>query len=790
VAANTVSITVSAKDEASGAIARIGANTRAMAADVERATAQTKANLGSLRAPAAVAGVALVGIGIASTKMASDLAEAKNAVKETFGAQGAAVIDDFAKGSADAFGISKRAANEYAATLGAIFKSGASDNQQAAQMSRDAVKLAADLGSLRNLGVDEALEKIRAGLVGEAEPLRAVGILLSDDVVKQAAYRAGIAKTGEALTEGQKVQARWLEIVRQAGPALGDFGRTLETSLPNQMKVAQASTEDLADALGERLIPAARNSIRAVNDVIDAVDDLPAPAESAAVGIAGTTAALIGLGLAISPVKLIKNNLAELWAVVRLGVAAVGGTAAAATAGAAAIAVAGTAFAAYKGLAEAAAMQGNEFASSTKRAMDEGGDAVQATVADFAGLRGELQSDLEAFKAAGKDTTALERQVSELDEMLRLLREAANAIPGAMDAAGNGMAGAAKDAEELTRRVTEGAAAMAAMISTATMAAVREREAMFPSGAEDFAGRGEAGDFPKLTGTDAVKKLQEDSRRIQEAFAASFAASGGGSAASEADPLGDAIAAIQSRFNSELAHAFVTGGEQAFNDLRSQQDQIRAEIGRTADALMQKLGVDLPTALGLAAEAVTSAADAIQAAGDATQQRFNRELAEAFLEPKKGGLEAYNKKLAEQGPLFAEIAHAAQQLMKVMGIQFPEAYSLATDVILAGVDKLKNVVRNDLQGFLGKLAARRSAIGLNAIEGFNVRPELGAGIPTFSALTGSSGGSERPIEVTINRRIDQMIFPVGTDERAVVQAVEQADEPLLRQVRQTFADAR
>lgn len=247
------------------------------------------------------------------------------------------------------------------------------------------------------------------------------------------------------------------------------------------------------------------------------------------------------------------------------------------------------------------------------------------------------------------------------------------------------------------------------------------------------------------------------------------------SGGSKSDPLGDAIKAIQDRFNRDLAQAFATGGDPAFNELKAQQDQLRAEIGRTADDLMTRLGVDLPTALGLAADAVTSAADAIKAAGDATQQRFNSDLAKAFLDPKKGGVDAYNKELAKQGPLFAQIAHAAQQLMKVMGVQFPEAYSLATDVILTGVDKLKNTVQNDLQGFLGKLGARRSAIGLNAIEGFKVR----------SAPSG--GGSQG---ITINRSIGVMNIASGVSQQDVVQAVEAADAPLLRQVRQTFAETR
>lgn len=679
--ANVVTIRVSAKDEASPAMSRIGQNAKTMGADVDRATSQVRTSFGSLRAPAAAVGLAIVGIGVVATKMASDLAEARNAVKETFGPEGVAVIDEFGRTSAESFGVSARAANEYAATLGAIFRAGA-DRGQAAALSRDAVKLAADLGSLRNLRIEDALEKIRAGLVGESEPLRTVGILLSENVTKQAAYRAGIAKTGEELTEGQKVMARWIEIVRQAGPAHGDFGRTLETSLPNQMKVAMASTEDLADALGEKLIPAARNSISAINDLIDTVAGLPAPAETATVGIAGTVAALIALGLAVSPIKLVARNLRELWAIARAGAVAVGigGTAAAATAAAVAVGIAGTAFITYKGLAEAAAMAGNEFASTTKRAMAGGADAVRTTIADFEGLRVALQSDLEAFRASGKDVTALERQLDELDEMLGLLRDSANAIPSAMDAMGNGMAQAAKDAEELTKRVREGAKAIADMKSAAHAAALKELEAMFPQLAEEGAGRGE--DFPPLTGIARVKQLQEDARRVREAQQEREQVE---------DPLGDAIKRIQERLNRDLAEAFVKGGETRMRDLAIEQSFLRAEIGKTAERLVELLGVKFPAAMELAADAI-------------------------------------------------------------LGIE-------------------KKVRRNELQGFLGQLAARRSMLGLQAIEGFSVRMPHSAQ------------------NITINRTIGQLVVNGGTQE-TIVAALERADQPTLDQLARTPATAR
>ena len=71
-------------------------------------------------------------------------------------------------------------------------------------MSSRMVELAADMASAKNVPLDVALEKIRAGLIGESEPLRTMGVLLSEARVKQEAYSSGLAETGTELTNTQK----------------------------------------------------------------------------------------------------------------------------------------------------------------------------------------------------------------------------------------------------------------------------------------------------------------------------------------------------------------------------------------------------------------------------------------------------------------------------------------------------------------------------------------------------------------------------------------------------------
>lgn len=102
-------------------------------------------------------------------------------------------------------------------------------------VSTNLVKLAEDMASYYNISSEEAFVKIRAGLTGETEPLKAIGILVDEQTTKQYAYAAGIAETGEALTQQQKVLARYTALMAQTGLAQGDLARTME-SPANQLR--------------------------------------------------------------------------------------------------------------------------------------------------------------------------------------------------------------------------------------------------------------------------------------------------------------------------------------------------------------------------------------------------------------------------------------------------------------------------------------------------------------------------------------------------------------------------
>ena len=128
----------------------------------------------------------------------------------------------------------------------------ATDN--ALKMSKGVSLLAEDMASFYNLNSTEAFNKIRAGLTGETEPLKALGILVDENTIKQVAYSEGIATTGSELTQQQKVLARYVAILKQTGNAQGDLARTID-SPANQLRILKNQVGQLGLAFSNFLLP-------------------------------------------------------------------------------------------------------------------------------------------------------------------------------------------------------------------------------------------------------------------------------------------------------------------------------------------------------------------------------------------------------------------------------------------------------------------------------------------------------------------------------------------------------
>jgi hypothetical protein len=230
-----------------------------------------------------------------SVKAASDLQESMSKVNVVFETNAKEIVD-WSKTSATAMGISQQKALETAGTFGNLFVALKIGRTESTAMSKSLVQLGSDLGSFNNVSADEALLALRAGLVGETEPLRRFGVNLNQATLEAEAMRMGLTKAGEELTAAAKAQAAYSLILEQTKTAQGDFART-SGGVAAKTKQAAAELENLKATIGEDLIPVQLELLKVGRDLLKFFTDLPDPVKRAAIAI-GLTAGIMAPGIA------------------------------------------------------------------------------------------------------------------------------------------------------------------------------------------------------------------------------------------------------------------------------------------------------------------------------------------------------------------------------------------------------------------------------------------------------------------------------------------------------------
>lgn len=379
----------------------------------------------------------------AAVKFASDAGEALNKLQVVLG-DSASSVEAWSRSAAGSLGMSTGQALEATGTLGNLFTTMGFGQAEAARMSREMVQLSADLASFHNVagGSTVALEKLRSGLVGEAEPMRQLGVLLNETAVQAKAVELGLAGAGGELTEAAKVQARYALILEQTQAAQGDFART-SGDVANSTRVLVAEIRTLGEGLGKDLLPLVKELLSQARGLVSGFSQLPAPVQR-------TVASLVLLAAAIGPVlvgfsKLVlayRQVLALQGVAAAVGGLSAGGAAAGTAAGAGAAAGIG-------GLAGIRAATGALLAGGAGAGVMTGlgaGAAGAAIIAggaagfliqdalDLWGERRRLRAADAANASSARQAEHLRRMAAarglEVDSAGRLVPRATPAVPG------------------------------------------------------------------------------------------------------------------------------------------------------------------------------------------------------------------------------------------------------------------------------------------------------------------------------------------------------------------------
>jgi hypothetical protein len=241
---------------------------------------------------------------------ASNLGESMSKVQAVFG-ESAGVLTGIADELAAKFGLPKQAILDAGAAIGLVGKAAGQSQGQAADMGAKMAKLAADASSFYNVPLDEALGKIRSGLVGESEPLRAFGVLLSEEAVAAEAVALGLAKSSKEVDQQAKVMARASLIAKGLADATGDLERT-QNSTANQWRKFQGTIENLAVSIGEALAPA-------VNELISLANEMGQSLVSSVEGVKSGFASFVEyITAGVKTVGVIFRNWSDIWQIVFL----------------------------------------------------------------------------------------------------------------------------------------------------------------------------------------------------------------------------------------------------------------------------------------------------------------------------------------------------------------------------------------------------------------------------------------------------------------------------------------
>jgi len=189
-----------------------------------------------------------------SIKMAIDAEETHSkfgTVFQTVAGQAATASKELS----DSWGVSKLASETMLSATGDLLTGLGLTGDAALDLSLQTQKLAIDLASFTNFsgGAQGASDALTKAMLGERESVKALGIVVTEEMVKEELMRVGKEKlTGMSLLQA-KAEATLQIAMKQSANAMGDFART-QDSTANSIKRMQATFEDMKIEIGSAIV--------------------------------------------------------------------------------------------------------------------------------------------------------------------------------------------------------------------------------------------------------------------------------------------------------------------------------------------------------------------------------------------------------------------------------------------------------------------------------------------------------------------------------------------------------
>ncbi len=214
----------------------------------------------------------LVEFGSKAINAASDLAEAQNVVDTAFGSM-SYKMEQFAATALDTYGISELTAKNMGSTYMAMAKGMGVAEGAASDMAVTLTGRLSDIMSFYNKSQTEVDTIGRSLITGETEPLKAIGVVMTQTNLQAYAMAQGLNKAYNEMSAQEQLLVRYKYFLEQTAMAEGDFADTSE-GWANQTRLLSERLNQFITNFGQLLINAFTPVLQFANEAVSFLNDL------------------------------------------------------------------------------------------------------------------------------------------------------------------------------------------------------------------------------------------------------------------------------------------------------------------------------------------------------------------------------------------------------------------------------------------------------------------------------------------------------------------------------------
>jgi len=252
-------------------------------------------------------GAIVTGVGFKLARLAADANEIQSRFNHVFG-QMAKDANKWAENFAENFGQSRSEIKSMMATLQDTLVPMGVAADRAYELNKRITQLALDMSSFADIPLKQAMSDIQSALVGQSEPMRKYGSILTETRVKQFALANGIVETDRELTEQEKILARVQLMFQDMNKAQGDYSRT-SGSFNNRLRATGNRLRNIGETLGSYILPEFNTLLGYVEKAVEWFGGLPVELQKNITKFALWSGIIAGI---VGPLALIVGYLPQI----------------------------------------------------------------------------------------------------------------------------------------------------------------------------------------------------------------------------------------------------------------------------------------------------------------------------------------------------------------------------------------------------------------------------------------------------------------------------------------------